>query len=393
MATKKKVVILGATGSIGTQTLEVIQACPELAQVVGLSAHSRWRQLFEQARRYVPDRITLTDTGLKGRVDVGLLNGTTELDWGEAGVERMVADPQTDMVVAAMVGAAGLRGTVCALQAGKSVALANKETLVAGGPLVTDLARENGCALLPVDSEHSAIFQCLAGGRRTEVERVILTASGGPFRTMPLGSFDRITAEEALRHPTWQMGPKITVDSATMMNKALEIIEAHWLFGLPADKIDVVIHPQSMVHSLVEFVDGSVLAQVSPPDMRLPIQYALTYPGRLAGPTRRLDLTEPQRWDFEPPDPRRYPSLALGYHVVKEGGTCGAALNAANEVAVARFLEGDLRFPEIARLCQDVLEQHPFDPSPTLDALWEVDRWARQEAHSWSSSSVSLRFS
>ena len=393
MAEKKNVVILGATGSIGTQTLEVIEACPELAQVVGLSAHSRWQQLFEQARRHTPPRVTLTDTTLQGRVDPGLLNGAAELDWGEDGVERMVADTQTDVVVAAMVGAAGLRGTVCALQAGKSVALANKESLVTGGPLVTGLARKHGCDLLPVDSEHSAIFQCLAGGKQTEVERIILTASGGPFRTTPLSAFDQITAEEALQHPTWQMGPKITIDSATMMNKALEIIEAHWLFGLPAEKIDVVIHPQSMVHSLVEYVDGSVLAQVSPPDMRLPIQYALTYPGRLPGPTRRLDLTCAQHWDFEPPDPRRYPALALGYHVVKEGGTCGAALNAANEVAVARFLEGDLRFTDIARLCQDVLEQHPFDPNPTLDALWNVDRWARQEAHSWSSSSVSLKSS
>jgi 1-deoxy-D-xylulose-5-phosphate reductoisomerase len=387
----KQIVILGATGSIGTQTLEVVAACSDRVQPIGLSAHCRWQELFEQARRFQPRWVTLTDSSLADQIDPSALCPGTELAWGEAGIERMVTDPQTDTVVAAMVGAAGLRGTVAALQAGKAIALANKETLVVGGPLVTGLARQHGCNLLPIDSEHSAIFQCLGAGTREEVARIILTASGGPFRTKPIHLFEEITVEEALRHPTWRMGPKITIDSATMMNKALEIIEAHWLFGLPADKIAVVIHPQSMVHSMVEFVDGSVIAQVSPPDMRLPIQYALTYPERLAGPTRKLNLAELGQWDFEMPDLDRFPALELGYKVVETGGTSGSALNAANEVAVTRFLANEIRFPDIVRLCACVLENHPFDSNPTLADLRRVDRWSRLEASRWTPSPVSSK--
>lgn len=302
----------------------------------------------------------------------------------------MVTHPDTDMVVAAMVGAAGLEGTVAALTAGKDIALANKETLVVGGPIVTELARKNGCALLPVDSEHSAIFQCMQAGTRGEVARVILTASGGPFRSKPLDEFPSITVEEALRHPTWQMGRKITIDSATMMNKALEIIEAHWLFGLGADEIDVLVHPQSMVHSFVEYVDGSVIAQVSPPDMRLPIQCALTYPERVAGPATKWNVTDRQQWEFIEPDLERYPALRLGYEVIRLGGTSGAALNAANEVAVARFLDRQIRFTEIVPLCADILQHHPYDPRPTLEELERVDRWARQEASRWTCSTSSV---
>lgn len=385
----KNIVILGATGSIGTQTLDVVRACSDRLNVIGLSAHSQWQSVFEQAREYRPRWVALTDPSLVDAIDREALNGSVELLWGEAGIERMVTDPATDTVVAAMVGAAGLRGTIQALEAGKSIALANKETLVVGGPIVTELARKNGCELLPVDSEHSAIFQCLQAGRRNEVERVILTASGGPFRTKPIDELENVTVEEALRHPTWNMGKKITIDSATMMNKALEIIEAKWLFGLTADQIAVVIHPQSMVHSMVEFVDGSVIAQVSPPDMRLPIQYALLYPERVAGPTRRMDLAEMGTWEFAPPDLDRFPALRLGFAVVEQGGTSGAALNAANEVAVARFLAGEIGFLDICRLCEDVLKYHPYDASPALADLEKVDRWAREEAVSWTHSSYS----
>lgn len=385
----RNLVVLGATGSIGTQTLEVVGASNGSLRVLGLSAHQRWQELFAQAQQYRPRWLALTDLGLRDEVDASDLGDEVEILWGDVGVARMVTDPETDIVVAAMVGAAGLASTMQALEAGKDIALANKETLVVGGNLVTALAARRQCRLLPVDSEHSAIFQCLQAGQEREVQRIILTASGGPFRQTPLEDFANLSREQALRHPTWNMGPKITIDSATMMNKALEIIEAHWLFGLPADRIEVVIHPQSMVHSMVEFVDGSVIAQLSPPDMRLPIQYALTYPHRQPGPCRRLNLRDLRTWDFDLPDPARYPALRLGYEVIERGGTCGAALNGANEVAVARFLHGEIRFPEIVELCRAILYLHPFINQPTLDDLRDVDRWARQEAKRWSCSTLS----
>jgi 1-deoxy-D-xylulose-5-phosphate reductoisomerase len=299
-----------------------------------------------------------------------------------------------DIVVAAVVGSAGLTGTWAALDAGKTVALANKETLVMAGPLVMKLAADRGAKILPVDSEHSAVFQLLSSyhaprelpisrNEMATVRRIILTASGGPFRDWTRTEMEQATVADALAHPTWQMGKKITIDSATMMNKALEIIEARWLFDLPPSQIDVVIHPQSIVHSLVEFNDGSVLAQMSPPDMKLPIQYALNWPQRLEGPARRLDLSEALRLDFEPPDEDRFPALQLGREVAALGGTAGAVLNAANEAAVAGFLAGDLSFVEIVPACRAVLESHSFSPAPTLDELLAVDRWARQEISRW----------
>jgi 1-deoxy-D-xylulose-5-phosphate reductoisomerase len=248
-------------------------------------------------------------------------------------------------------------------------------------------ARRSGSAILPVDSEHSAVFQCLAAGRRQDVARVVLTASGGPFRTRPLEQFDSIRPADALKHPNWDMGPKITVDSATMMNKALELIEARWLFELPAERLGVVIHPQSLVHSFVEYADGSVLAQASPPDMRLPIQYALTFPERLPGPARKMDWGTAAAWEFLPPDPRRYPALELGFEVVRQGGNAGAALNAANETAVARFLAGTLRFADIVPLCADVLRRRPPADAGSLAGLLRTDAWARQEAAAWIGSS------
>jgi 1-deoxy-D-xylulose-5-phosphate reductoisomerase len=295
----------------------------------------------------------------------------------------MATDPEVDVVVSAIVGSAGLHGTWAAVQAGKTVAVANKETLVMAGPLVMALAGERGARILPVDSEHSAVFQALQSGRRGEVERVVLTASGGPFRGKKASELADITPEKALQHPTWRMGPKITIDSATLMNKALEVIEARWLFDLPPEKIDVIIHPESVIHSFVEFTDGSVLAQLSPPDMRLPIQYALTYPERVSGPAKRLGWTELGAWHFEQPDPETFPSLQLGYEVARAGGTAGAVLNAANEAAVGRFLAGELRFLDIPRACRDVLAHHAYSARPSLSELLASDRWARQEVSRW----------
>ena len=263
------------------------------------------------------------------------------------------------------------------------MALANKESLVVAGPLVTCLARQHGAKILPVDSEHSAVFQALQAGRREEVKRVVLTASGGPFRTWSVERLSQVTVAEALSHPTWDMGPKVTIDSATLMNKALEIIEARWLFDLAPDQIGVVIHPQSVVHSLVEYIDGSVVAQLSPPDMKLPIQYALSWPQRWPGIARKLDWTRAMRLDFEPPDFTRFRALELGLEVARCGGTAGAVLNAANETAVAAFLGGKLSFCHIVPVCRSVLEHHDFDPNPTLERLLVLDGWARQEASRW----------
>jgi 1-deoxy-D-xylulose-5-phosphate reductoisomerase len=295
----------------------------------------------------------------------------------------MVQDPSTDRVLSAIVGSARLEGTWAALEAGKTVALANKETLVVAGPLVMDLAERRGARILPVDSEHSAIFQALQAGSRKEVRRVILTSSGGPFRGKTRNELRKVTPDDALKHPTWQMGRKITVDSATLMNKALEVIEARWLFGLEPEQIEVVIHPESVVHSMVEFVDGSVVAQLSPPDMRLPIQYALTHPARRPCPGPRLDLASPSALHFEPPDRETFPCLDLGFEVMSRGGTAGAALNAANEEAVARFLGGEIGFLDIPRACHAALDSHTFDPRPSLDQLWTVDARARQEVKRW----------
>jgi 1-deoxy-D-xylulose-5-phosphate reductoisomerase len=381
-AARRRVVVLGSTGSIGTNCLDVINALDDHLEAHGLSAHRSWEKLFAQARRCRPRWVTITDPEQARRAGAADLDGV-DLLVGEEGVARMVSDPEVDTVVTAIVGAAGLTGTWTALEAGKTVAVANKETLVMAGPLVMELAARRGARVLPVDSEHSAIFQALASGRADEVERVVLTASGGPFRGKCRAELEHVTVDEALQHPTWRMGPKITIDSATLMNKALEVIEARWLFGLPPEKIEVIIHPESVIHSFVEFTDGSVLAQLSPPDMRLPIQYALTYPRRLAGPARRLNWRELGAWHFEQPDQETFPALQLGYEVARRGGTCGAVLNAANEAAVSRFLAGELPFLDIPRVCRDVLAHHNFSARPTLTELAAVDRWARQEVSRW----------
>ena len=379
----RNIAILGSTGSIGRGTLDVIAASDERLRVVGLAANSRLAELCDQARQFQPNWIVASNRNHASAFDWAVKPANTELLLGSEGIASLVSRPEVDIVVAAIVGSAGLTGTWAAVEAGKTVALANKETLVMAGPQVMQLAQERGAKILPVDSEHSAVFQAMATGRRRDVKRIILTASGGPFRQHTPAQLAQVSVDEALAHPTWEMGPKITVDSATMMNKALEIIEARWLFDLEPDQIDVVVHPQSIVHSLVEFRDGSVLAQLSPPDMRLPIQYALTHPERWDCPTPKLDLASAMRLDFEPPDLDRFPAIGLGYEVARVGGTAGAVLNAANEAAVAGFLEGQLSFTEIVPACRSVLDNHHFEASPTLERLIELDIWARQEVTRW----------
>jgi 1-deoxy-D-xylulose-5-phosphate reductoisomerase len=363
--------------------LEVIEGSGGALRAVALSAHRNVALLAEQAGRARPRWIVVTDADAARRHDWSGLPPGVDLLVGPEGIARVTSDPDVDIVVSAIVGSAGLHGTWCALEAGKTVALANKESLVVAGPLVMDLAHRRQAQILPVDSEHSAVFQAMQAGRRDEVRRVILTASGGPFRTYTTEQLARVSVAEALAHPTWDMGPKITIDSATLMNKALEIVEARWLFGLRSDQIEVVLHPQSIVHSMVEFVDGSVLAQLSPPDMKLPIQYALTWPRRTAGVAAKLDWGRAVELRFEPPDFERFGALGLGLEVARQGGTAGAVLNGANEAAVAAFLDGRLAFNDIVPACRDILQNHPFDPSPSLDRVLELDCWARQEVLRW----------
>lgn len=383
----KQIAVLGSTGSIGTSCLDVVEAHRDRLRAVALVANRKWELLAEQVRRHKPRWAVLCDESLKSTVPREAFGSETELLFGAEAVERVAGDSEVDIVVAGIVGAAGLRSTWTALEAGKRVAFANKETLVIAGPLVTALAQRTGGSLVPVDSEHSAIFQAMHAGHRSEVRRIILTASGGPFRGYSTAQMQNVTPAMALAHPTWDMGPKVTVDSATMMNKALEMIEAKWLFGLDVDQIAVMIHPQSVVHSCVEFLDGSVLAQLSPPDMKLPIQYALTWPERWEGVSPRVDWTARMSLEFSPPDFDAFPALGLGSEVARKGGTCGAVLNAANEIAVERFLTNGLAFTDIPRLCRSVLDAHDFDSSPSLSELFRMDRWARDEARRWRSNS------
>jgi 1-deoxy-D-xylulose-5-phosphate reductoisomerase len=363
--------------------LEVISASDGGIKAGALSAHSSTERLLEQTRQMRPRWVVVTDRAAAARQDWSRLPPESELLVGPEAIAQVVSEPSVQIVVCAIVGSAGLQGTWGALEAGKTVALANKESLVVGGPLVTRLARERNATILPVDSEHSAVFQALQAGRREEVKRVVLTASGGPFRTFTDEQLAAVTIADALAHPTWEMGKKVTVDSATLMNKALEIVEARWLFDLAPEQIGVTIHPQSIVHSLVEFVDGSIIAQMGVPDMKLPIQYALWWPCRRPGVAEKLDWSQAMTLDFQPPDLERFPALRLGLEVARAGGTAGAVMNAANEAAVAAFLAGELSFREIVPLVQGVLENHHFDPSPTLDQLLAADHWARQEASRW----------
>jgi 1-deoxy-D-xylulose-5-phosphate reductoisomerase len=373
------IALLGSTGSIGRNTLEVAEASGGAIGVTALTAHRKTAELVEQAKRFRPRYLVVSDPDAASAQDWSDLPSGVKMLVGLDAIAEVVVDSEVDIVVSAIVGSAGLCGTWAALEAGKTVALANKESLVVAGPLVTKLAREKNARLLPVDSEHSAVFQALQAGNRDEVKRVILTASGGPFRNHSHEQLAQVTIEEALAHPTWAMGRKITIDSATLMNKALEIIEARWLFDLAADQISVMIHPQSVVHSMVEYRDGSVIAQLSVPDMKLPIQYALTWPHRCEGVAAKIDWGKCLSLTFEPPDLERMGAIRLGLEVAREGGTAGAVLNGANEAAVAAFLEGHLRFDQIVPTCESILRHHSFDPNPSLEQVIRLDRWARQE--------------
>jgi len=376
---KKRVIILGSTGSIGCSTLDVLHGLPEEWDVVGLAAGRRWAELANQANMFRPEAIALSD-GREGLTDLhGRLEAPCDVLSGPDALVQLVDSVACDCVVSAVVGVAGLAATIRAVELGRRVALANKEALVMAGSLLMPLAEGSGATIIPVDSEHSAIFQAMQAGRGADVHRIYLTASGGPFRTWSEEQMDDIRLEDALRHPTWEMGPKITIDSATMMNKALEIVEAHWLFGMPADRIGVVVHPESIIHSLVEFCDGSMIAQMSTPDMRTPIQYALTYPQRRACPAEHLDLVGIRQLTLDPPNAERFPALRLGYEVADRGGTAGAVLNAANEAAVDLFRGGSIHFRDIARLVERALNDHAFVERPALGELQAADAWARQE--------------
>ena len=366
----KRLAILGSTGSIGRQTLEVVRSFPDRFKIIGLAAGRNSALLAKQINEFGPELVSLAGTGK-------LPSGSYRL----VSPEEMVADPKIDMAVIATSGIAGLAPTLAAIASGKNLALANKEVLVTAGQIVTAEAERSGIAMLPVDSEHSALWQCLWGEHGSEVARLVLTASGGPFRQHSLSSLAKVTAAEALKHPTWRMGNKVTVDSATLFNKGLEVIEAHWLFNIPYERIEVVIHPQSIIHSLVEFCDGSVKAQLSMPDMRLPIQYALTYPERWQNPQLpRIDWRKLGPLTFETPDLGRFPCLRLAIEAGRRGGTYPAALSAADEVAVELFISGRIGFLGIARLLERILQEHPSVSQPSLDDILAADRWARKRA-------------
>ncbi len=373
----KNIVVLGSTGSIGTNTLEVARNLKDKFRVIGLSAYSRWELLAEQVEEFKPAYVALNDAQLVEKFKSRNNHKQTRILTGNDCLKEMVLNHDVDIVVSAVVGAAGLQAAIATVQQGKILALANKESLVMAGNIVMSLAKKN--QILPVDSEHSAIFQSLQSGKRDEVKRVILTASGGPFYDYPADKLPGVTLAQALKHPTWQMGRKITIDSATMMNKALEIIEAKWLFDLKIEQIDVVIHPQSIIHSMVEFCDGSVIAQMGMPDMKVPIQYALTFPERNHLAVKPFDLSKIGNLTFKKPDREKFPALRLGYQAAKEGGTLGATMNAANEVAVQAFLDGRILFTDIAAFVEKVMNNHHFIKNPCLEDILAADSWARQE--------------
>ncbi len=373
----KKIAILGSTGSIGRQALDVIRSQPDDFAAEVLAANGNAELLIRQALEFRPNCVVIGDESKYGQVKNALGPHDIKVFAGEDSVSQVVEFESVDMVLAAIVGYAGLRSTLAAVRAGKPIALANKETLVVAGELVTAAAKEKGVNIYPVDSEHSAIFQCLAGEWNNKVEKVYLTASGGPFRGMKKAELEKVTREQALKHPNWSMGEKITIDSATLMNKGLEVIEARWLFGLRPGQIDVVIHPQSVIHSIVQFEDGNMKAQLGPPDMRLPIQYALSCPQRLRSDLPRFDFAQYPNLSFEKPDTESFPCLALGFETLKRGGNAPCVLNAANEVAVRKFLEKKISFTKIPSLIERALQQVSFVPRPGYDDYVHSDKEAR----------------
>ena len=378
---RKRVVVLGATGSIGDSALKVARDIPERMEIVGLAANSNSEKLAAAANKVRPESVCLVD---ESKIDIlrKALDYEPRILCGEVGLREIASLTNTDMVLVAIVGTGGLRPALAAIEAGKDLAVASKEILVMAGEIVMREAHENGVHVLPVDSEHNAIFQCL-DGRSSEVRRIILTASGGPFRETSRKDFDSITSEQALKHPTWNMGPKITIDSATLFNKGLEMIEARWLFGVEMKQVEVVIHPQSIVHSMVEFADGSTLAQLSYSDMCFPIQYAVTWPDRVPNTLPPLDFSKLSKLEFFTPRYADFPALNLARRAGEIGGTLPAVMNAANEVAVAEFLDRQVSFPSIWKIVEEVMNRHGSVAHPDLDAILRADQWARTEAASF----------
>jgi len=375
----KKVILLGSSGSIGESTCKVARALPKKMKLVGLGVAKSTDRMLEQAKEFGVKALAVSDPHAAEKVKSRLPQGT-QFYPGPEGLARMVEETEADMVLVAIVGTAGLAPALAALRSGKDLAVASKEILVLAGSAVMAEAKKRKKQVLPVDSEHNAIFQCLVGANEKEVRKVILTASGGPFRQSSAQAMEKVTLAQALKHPTWSMGQKITIDSATMFNKGLEMIEAHWLFGLPMRQVDVVVHPQSIVHSMVEFIDGSVLAQLSVTDMCFPIQYAVTYPERMPSGLPPLDLAKLGALSFEQPDEMRFPALRLAREAGEQGGTLPGVLNAANEVAVEAFLAERISFPRIWGMVEEVMKKHRTEKEPTLEAIIDADRWARGEA-------------
>jgi len=379
----KRLAVVGSTGSIGQNTLRVVDHLSDRFRIFALAANSAVDRLAEQTATFRPNVVAIADARhadqfRKHCIDLGI--AVPEIVTGEQGLRQITSAADVDIVVSAAVGAAGLEPTYSAVAAGKTVALANKEAMVLAGELLCKTASRTGARLIPVDSEHSAVDQCLRSGGHGEVRRLILTASGGPFRETPIEQFGNITPEQALKHPTWRMGKRITMDSATLMNKGLEVIEARWLFNIPPEKIDIMVHPQSVVHSMVEFVDGSVIAQLGTADMRQPIQYALTYPERLPSPVASLDWRTIPRLDFAPPDRRKFSCIDLAYRAIHMGGTAPAVLNAADEVVVDAFLDKKIPFSVIPKIIGTTLDAHDLQPADDLESIMKADAWARNEA-------------
>lgn len=380
---KRQIAILGSTGSIGSQALDVVAANPDLYEVYALTANNSVEKLVAQARRFQPEVVVIANEAHYETVKSGLADLPIKVYAGADALSQVVTAAPIDIVLASMVGFAGLRPTIEAIKAGKAIALANKETMVVAGELVTTLAIGNKVPVLPVDSEHSAIFQCLHGEAGNEVEKIILTASGGPFRTMSMQQLATVTKEQALKHPNWDMGAKITIDSASMMNKGFEVIEAKWLFGVSYDKIQVVVHPQSVIHSMVQYADGAVKAQLGAPDMRLPIQYAFSYPYRLKSDFPRVDFAETGSLTFEKPDMVRFRNLALAYRAIDEGGSMPCVLNAANEVCVAAFLHDRIGFLQMSDVIERTMDTVPLEKNPSLDDYFRIDAESRRVASSF----------
>lgn len=380
---KRTIAILGSTGSIGTQTLQVVEEHPDKFEVYAITANTRVNELIQQARKFMPEAVVIADESKYQQLKEALADLPIKVYGGYESICQIVESKPIDIVVTAMVGFSGLRPTINAIKAGKAIALANKETMVVAGEMINALAIENRTPILPVDSEHSAIFQCLAGEMQNKVEKLILTASGGPFRTFTKEQLEHVTRQQALKHPNWSMGAKITIDSASMMNKGFEVMEAKWLFGVGAEDIEVVVHPQSVIHSMVQFADGAIKAQLGTPDMRLPIMYALTYPTRLTSSFERIDWNTLKELTFEKPNLELFPNLRHAYTALAEGGNIPCVVNAANEICVAAFLEERIKFTDMPKLIERAMEKATYILKPTLEDYLETDKEIREMVKTW----------